>query len=191
MKSLVLWSTIAILLSGQCYCQEPVTTSPTLLRLHEGKVRLSSQPGAESSSCLIVMTTGRVYIEKRSHLVREPKADLKVYSGQLSPDQMSALLRTLADEELQDAASARPEQMPQNEIDFSWIVAEIAKDSSMLKIDYRYWKGHAEEYNGASPSFAAKEQQVLKALTPLMQWADRVDLNGLKEIDFVPGMCIK
>jgi hypothetical protein len=136
------------------------------------------------------MKTGGVYIEKRSHLIRDQKADLKVYSGQLSSEQMTALSKILADEGLQTAATARPEEMPQDETDFSWIGAEIAHDASVLKIDYRHWKREAEEYHGASPSFAAKEQNVLKVLTPLTQWADRIDVKSLHEIDFIPGMCI-
>ena len=125
MRSFVLCSTIAILLTGQPRCQEAGPTSPVQLRLIEGMAALSTRPPAESGSCIVVTSEGKVYIEKRTHLIMESKADVKVYSGQLSTDQIATLRTLLADEELKGIANAQPEKMPQHETDFSWISAEL------------------------------------------------------------------
>lgn len=79
--------------------------------------------------------------------------------------------------------------MPLDVSDFGWITADIRRDTTFQNVSYVEWKLGANEYTGASSSYISRQQENLKALTPLLNWAQSIRTTQLSEIEAIPGMC--
>lgn len=169
--------------------QTPASQSKPLLVLVERTVALSTNPPRESGSCIAVDSSGYVYEEIRTHLVRDPMGNLKVYTGQLSQTQLSALEFLLDSSELKRLSPESQRRMPMTVSDFSWITAEVQNGSSVQKKDYRYWKVGSQEYNGVDESYVTAQRNTLRVLTPLLSWVNSIDINKLNATSFQEGMC--
>jgi hypothetical protein len=94
------WACSMIILTSKLISQSPTSVATPLLSLIEVKVSISATPRVESGACTVVNANGDIYIEKRSHLLKDPTADLKVYEGQLTSTQRDTLSSLLENDEL-------------------------------------------------------------------------------------------
>lgn len=171
------------------YGQEPITQANRLLRMLQGKVQESTQPPREWNGCTVVDLQSDIYVEQKTHWIRDQQAQQKAYYGRLSDEQFNTLTNILAADVWKSAAPREPRQMPFDVSDYSWVTAEIRHGTTLQNVGYFDWKLRASEYNGASQPYIARQKWNLKVIAPLLNWARSIGTTELTEIDPVAGMC--
>lgn len=185
------WICFLGLLSGETSGQNALPDETPLLRLHEMNVSLDANPASESGLCTVVAGNGDLYIEKRNHLIKDSKGDLKVFEGKLTDSQLDELRSLLANETLKEIADNGANHMPQSATDFGWVTAEIQRGSSIQEIDYRYWSVKSDEYSQAPQLYLTLQKQRQIVLSPLVNWAHAIDVSNLTPTEFRLGMCVR
>jgi hypothetical protein len=184
------WTCSMIILTSKVISQSPSSVATPLLSLIEVKVSISSTPPVESGTCTVVNANGDIYLEKRSHLLKDQKADLKVYEGHLTSTQRDTLSSLLENDELRKLTAESARRMPMAERDFGWVTAKIKRASSVQQADYRHWRNSSnEEYDEVDQRYIAVQRNALRVLTPLLNWAKAIDPSKLKPAAFKEEMC--
>jgi hypothetical protein len=180
-----------IILTSKLISQTPTSGASPLLSLIVVKVSTSATPPAESGTCVVVNANGDIYMEKRIHLLKDAKADLKVYEGQLTSTQRDTLSSMLDNDELRKLTAETARRMPMAETDFGWITAKIQRSSSIQEADYRYWRDGSNEYDEVDQSYITTQRNALRVLAPLLSWANAIDPSQLKPATFREEMCVR
>ena len=185
------WICFLALLGGETSGQSTLPDETPLLRLHEMNVSPEASPATESGLCTVVAGNGDLYIEKRYHLIKDLKGDLKVFEGKLTDSQLNELRSLLANETLKEISDNGANHMPKSATDFGWVTAEIQRGSSIQEIDYRHWTVKSDEYSQASQPYITLQKQRQIVLSPLVNWAHTIDVSNLTPTEFRLGMCVR
>jgi hypothetical protein len=181
---------ISILFASTALCQVSSQKSSSIFRLGEGAITYSPAPANEWNSCVVVQDSGAIYIEKRTHVISEPGAELKAYIGKVTDTQLGTLQQLLADKSLVGISDGSPVRPAATNTQLSWISVLVRRGPSVQEIDYRYWRDQSSEYATASASYVAIQKERFNILTPLVNWVHAIDTNDLTPTEFKPGACV-
>jgi hypothetical protein len=152
-----------------------------LLSIRQIKSDISGPNGTALSGCLLVLSNGYFYVERRAQRLPERTATLKRYEGTLSSDQLKELTVLLEDKKLVDLPAQELPVIPTTSFAVENLMVEIHRARDVQKVGYTIWRGpeKKDSIEGTSGEFAAEQFNAQSVLLPLLDWSESLRGNAL------------
>ncbi|WP_433975622.1 hypothetical protein [Tunturiibacter lichenicola] len=154
-----------------------------LLKIGWTNIELSQPSRVTLSGCLLVLSDGSFHMEKRSQVLPERTATLKILEGVETTEQLSKMKALLEDKIVVNLPDYQFPAPPLASSSIEAVKAEIFRGKTVQKIRYAIWKDQDKNDSVDGKESADKQVEVKAALFPLLQWKDSLQGTEIDDPD--------